>query len=478
MQVAGTYPTSVLLYYVILWQNITIVFPVISYYFGEKMFQLCKMQIACLIMLIFSGLNYIREGKGQVCNRYFDWVFILAEITVFFDGFSVVTVNYLVISHRSINVFIHFMFLASLDAFFYMVFIYFLSLTGVFGKSRLHVVIRMGFLPVVVLSVALCMPYIHFVRGTFTNYSMGLPVYFSYACVGALCVATSTILVVRYKFIRKSSRITLICCVITFCLFSLLQFNLPECLTSSLGITLLVFACYIILEFPAKKDLRVLRHFASIQKSYYDRLDQIEKIQSIYRHDTKHYLGVLAQLCSEKKTEEMEVLLRQMNSDLQKITPKTFSSSRIINALFNEKESSAQNVGVKIDFNVEINVDLSFIKDTDIISMFGNLIDNAVRAAKENHDEDRIVYVQLFETDGNFIMFTVENKFSGEIIRSNEKYISTKKNESGVHGLGLESSERLASKYGGFLDLDVDEEKKIWLSSLSIQKNYGDMKNV
>lgn len=118
MQIAGAYPTSVLLYYVILWQNITIVFPVISYYFGEKMFQLCKMQIACLIMLIFSGLNYIREGKGQVCNRYFDWVFILAEITVFFDGFSVVTVNYLVISHRSINVFIHFMFLASLDAFF------------------------------------------------------------------------------------------------------------------------------------------------------------------------------------------------------------------------------------------------------------------------------------------------------------------------------------------------------------------------
>lgn len=167
-----------------------------------------------------------------------------------------------------------------------------------------------------------------------------------------------------------------------------------------------------------------------------------------------------------------------MNSDLQKITPKTFSSSRIINALFNEKESTAQNVGVKIDFNVEINVDLLFIKDTDIISMFGNLIDNAVRAAKDNHDEDRIVYVQLFETDGNFIMFTVENKFSGEIIRSNEKYISTKKNESGVHGLGLESSERLASKYGGFLDLDVDEEKKIWLSSLSIQKNYGDMKNV
>ena len=106
MQVAGAYPTSVLLHFVFLWQNIRIVFPVISYYFGEKMFQLCKMQIACLIMLIFSGLNYIREGKGQICNRYFDWVFILAEITVFFDGFSVVTVNYLVISHRSINVFI------------------------------------------------------------------------------------------------------------------------------------------------------------------------------------------------------------------------------------------------------------------------------------------------------------------------------------------------------------------------------------
>lgn len=442
------------------------------------MFQLCKMQIACLVMLFFSGIQYVREGKGQVCNRYFDWVFILAEITVFFDGFSAVTVNYLVISHRSINVFIHFMFLASIDAFFYMVFIYFLSLTGVFGKSRLHMLIRRGSLPLVVLTVALSMPYIHFVRGTFTNYSMGLPVYFSYACVGALCVATSTILAVRYKYIRKSRRITLICCVIAFCLFSLVQFNLPECLTSSLGVTLLVYACYIILEFPAKKDLRVLRDIASFQKSYYDRLDQIEKIQSIYRHDTKHYLGVLAQLCSEKKTEEMEVLLRQMNSDLQKITPKTFSNSRIINALFNEKESTAQNAGVKIDFNVEINVDLSFVKDTDIISMFGNLIDNAVRAAIENREEDRWVYVQLFETEGNFIMFTVENKFSGEIIRTNEKYISTKKNEAGVHGLGLESSERLASKYGGFLDLDVDEVKKIWISSLSIQKNYGEMRNV
>ena len=98
-----------------------------------------------------------------------------------------------------------------------------------------------------------------------------------------------------------------------------------------------------------------------MEKNYYDRLEEIEQKQSIIRHDEKHYLAAIGGLCAEGKTEEIARLLKVMNIELQKNTPKKYVRNRITNALFNEKENIASKENVKIDFQVEPEVELEVV---------------------------------------------------------------------------------------------------------------------
>lgn len=112
------------------------------------------------------------------------------------------------------------------------------------------------------------------------------------------------------------------------------------------------------------------------------------------------------------------------------------------------------------------------MEDIDLIAMFGNLIDNAVRAEKEWKDSpdkdsvDSAVVIKLFETEGNFIMFTVENHFLTLDVK-NGKLVSTKR-VPGEHGLGLFNVERLCEKYGGLFDMET--EGNTFISSICLPK--------
>lgn len=100
--------------------------------------------------------------------------------------------------------------------------------------------------------------------------------------------------------------------------------------------------------------------------------------------------------------------------------------------------------------------------------MFGNLIDNALRAAAQCQ-QGRKVSVRLFEPEGNFIFFVVENPYTGELSRAGGRFLSTKE-EGGEHGIGLMSVRGLAKKYGGILDLQ--QEDGFFIATLSLSKGF------
>lgn len=161
-----------------------------------------------------------------------------------------------------------------------------------------------------------------------------------------------------------------------------------------------------------------------------------------------------------------------MNIELQKNTPKKYVRNRIANALLNEKENLALKENIHIDFQIEPEVELDCFEEIDIIAMFGNLIDNAVRAEKEWKEslsgsaEKSAVSIKLFETEGNFIMFVVENHFF-RIDVKNGRLASTKE-VPGEHGLGLFNVRQLCEKYRGIFDMEIDGE--IFVSSICLPK--------
>ena len=55
----------------------------------------CKTQIMCLLILLYIGYTYIKEGNDlkkvagkSYCNGFFDVRFVVAEIAVLFDAIT------------------------------------------------------------------------------------------------------------------------------------------------------------------------------------------------------------------------------------------------------------------------------------------------------------------------------------------------------------------------------------------------------
>ena len=71
----------------------------------------------------------------------------------------------------------------------------------------------------------------------------------------------------------------------------------------------------------------------------------------------------------------------------------------------------------------------------------------------EDRDGCPSICVKLFETNGNFIMFSVENHYR-KIGYANGGLLSTK-SQPAEHGIGLKNVRRICGKYGGVFDLDI-----------------------
>lgn len=199
-----------------------------------------------------------------------------------------------------------------------------------------------------------------------------------------------------------------------------------------------------------QKEKEMLLQKNQLEQEYYMHLNDIEQRQRIYLHDMKHYLEMLKSYTKAGSDCETGMIFEQIRQSAQKLEEQIYPGSGLLNALLMAKVEQAKKYGVTMELEIEPSVNLSFLKEIDMIAMFGNLIDNAICGAASCKN-NRFVLVRLFETEGNFILFTVENDYEGALIKKGHKYISTKKEEG--HGMGIASVSETAAAYGGILNI-------------------------
>ena len=98
---------------------------------------------------------------------------------------------------------------------------------------------------------------------------------------------------------------------------------------------------------------------------------------------------------------------------------------------------------------------LVFMNESDIYSLFGNLLDNAMEAVSKLHEENRVVGLSVKRVN-QMVFVNVYNCFEGNIVFRNGLPITTKGN-SDNHGYGLKSVELLAAKYGGKMNIKAED---------------------
>lgn len=203
-----------------------------------------------------------------------------------------------------------------------------------------------------------------------------------------------------------------------------------------------------------------------LNHTHYKKLEEVEEKHKRYAHDLKEYLQTISVLATKSEADEILVILKDMEVEIDSISNKIYTSHSILNALICEKELLARKAGIDFSVMIEPGLDLTGINNGDLIVMVGNLTDNAIEAASLC-DEKKTVDIKFFSSEGNFIVLDIENTYRIPVKRKDGGFLSTKEDKK-AHGIGINSVRETAEKYGGILFLE--EKEDIFTSILTLSK--------
>jgi hypothetical protein len=110
----------------------------------------------------------------------------------------------------------------------------------------------------------------------------------------------------------------------------------------------------------------------------------------------------------------------------------------------------------KINFTRMIDGEkLAFMKESDVFSLFGNILDNAIESVSKIKEEDnRYINLKVHEVPGGLLIFC-DNPYEGKIDFKDGLPL-TSKDDDKYHGFGMKSIRYIAHCYGGTMKIDTN----------------------
>jgi len=183
-------------------------------------------------------------------------------------------------------------------------------------------------------------------------------------------------------------------------------------------------------------------------KRYQNALDEWNKAEKV-RHDVKHQMIAISGMIEDGKVDECKAFLAEYISNLERNGKFTKSGNNIIDCLIDSKLSPLQNTQIIVSGIID---DLSDIKETDLASLIGNMLDNAVEA--EENVTDKRIELHFYNKNDNRIIIC-RNNIERSVLTENRELKTSKKQKNG-HGFGHQIIEDIAKKYNGFSDFFED----------------------
>lgn len=188
-----------------------------------------------------------------------------------------------------------------------------------------------------------------------------------------------------------------------------------------------------------------------------------EDIRRIY-HDVKNHLLAIQSMSGDSM--EIKSYLQDLLPRFEEYETQVITNNEIVDALISDKIYKSHIDDIK--FNVYVNLkDIEFIKTVDLVTIFGNAIDNAIEAVRKIEDkEKRYVFIKSASFVGNTVI-SFRNYYNGRIVMKDGRPVSDK-GDSKMHGIGIGSIENAAQRYGGTIGINVEEDTDIFTLNVII----------
>lgn len=217
-----------------------------------------------------------------------------------------------------------------------------------------------------------------------------------------------------------------------------------------------MFRDILVNESQLQKDKLLLERAEQTEKMYQFISENYEK-QRKREHEFRNQLFILWNLIEKGENAQAHDLMLQYTEEIDLDANLFDTNNVIINTILNTKYKMAKKQNVL--FVVQIG-DLSMIpiQNRDMVVILTNIIDNALEACEKVKDKKKYIKLKVQKEHEN-LMISCENSFDGIVYRDKDKYLTTKKEESESHGIGICNIKEVALKYNGDCIIRTDEFK-------------------
>ncbi len=182
-----------------------------------------------------------------------------------------------------------------------------------------------------------------------------------------------------------------------------------------------------------------------MQSRQYRALQEHMRQTARLRHDFRHSVHLLSSLAEEGDIGSIRTHLAEFESSFAKNSPAYYCTNAALNALFCYYHEAAVSAGINMDWHIELPKPLP-ATETDMSSLFGNLMENAIDGCLTIPESRRYFYLTSEIRQGSRLYIVSTNSFDGRVRKGKNVYHSTKHSGDGI---GLTAIAAVAEKHGG-----------------------------
>lgn len=203
-------------------------------------------------------------------------------------------------------------------------------------------------------------------------------------------------------------------------------------------------------QYESEKELaRLKSEQAELLERDYTTLSNAYAVNAKLFHDFHNHIGALRQLLSHEKYADAVQYLDELQAPVRELADTVWTGDETADYLINTKTAEAAAHGVCLQAQVEYPRHTN-IRSADLCAILGNLLDNALEAAKQAETVGQREIRLTIRRINQMLVIKVENGFASAPVSENGE-LKTTKTGGGLHGWGLKSAQTAAEKYDGMV---------------------------
>ena len=186
--------------------------------------------------------------------------------------------------------------------------------------------------------------------------------------------------------------------------------------------------------------------------------DKVNEDNRAFLHDINKFICTVAGLIEEGENQEVKDIMEHLGVRIQNLQKSVYCEHPILNTILCERKFLAESKDISYRITLGNDLRLDFLEELDLISIVGNLLDNALEAAEKTEDGRYVECRMYMGNAGHFLVMEFCNGYVVPLLKDKDRYISTKR-DADSHGIGLHTVGKLVKKYAGIMRVEAGERE-------------------